>query len=509
MSKPTEIGKRYIPLTENILMEYVYVADRFAQGASQLDEDTLAVNGDGTYGKSDICNYCITRNEIVKEVFFANNASSVSLTNNTLDNTVLPSKKDGTMWVRTKAVDGKYYTSVDGRWSEIISDENDINKQANDPSLPTEYIPYDILRIYFRSNYHSEYDGFIFNLYTKNRSGEYINLLSALHTNYDDYKMLPEPLWFADKLYVNYIEFRVPSTAYMSSDTMSDSKESNGWQNYDRKNPPTNSLPYFLSEHGYYNNPSIGMDLHAVIGHEYKKGFEVLKTKALTSTLFPNTDSYDKLFAKILPDANGGDFYTLYAYYENDPSNPTNNINSLYDYLSRFDSTFTIVHTLSVTEKYIDENVAHTDTHLPMTYIQTWDMLVSARDNNENPIVKYRPILEHSDGFIKATIDYTVRITNNRDNTTIIKTTSTDIINPQRFFANMVGINVGDMTENHIYNRVEVGAKINVSTINRPIGALTQSDTPIIQVNKYVTSSFIDRRNIRVRVSPVTVENIE
>ena len=65
------------------------------------------------------------------------------------------------------------------------------------------------------------------------------------------------------------------------------------------------------------------------------------------------------------------------------------------------------------------------------------------------------------------------------------------------------------MTENHIYNRVEVGAKINVSTINRPIGAVTNSDTPIIQVNKYVTSSFIDRRNIRVRVSPVTVENIE
>ena len=515
MSKPTESGKRYIPLTDNILMEYVYVADRFVAGESQLNEDILTSNGEGTYGDSAICNYCITGNRYTNEKYFVNNAASVPLTNNTLLNTVLPTKKDSTMWVRTQQVNGLYYTSVDERWSDIESGEGDIMKQ---PDIEHEYIPYDILRIYFRSNYHSEYDGFIFNLYTKNHSGEYINLLCAIHTNYDDYKMLAEPLWFADKVYVNYIEFRVPSTAYLSTDKSNTGSMNHNYNNtqYQRRYPFENSLAYHLSEHGYYQNPSIGIDLHAIVGYEEKKGFEVIKTRALTSTLFPNKDSYDNLKACILPDVNGGDFYTLYTYYENDIHHPLYDPNSLYDYLCRFDTTFTLAHTLTVTEKYNvpnegnEPNVTLVDSQIPITYIQTWEMLVNARDNHESPLIKFRPILEHTEGLVKATIDYTVRITNNRDNTTIIKTASANIINPQRFGANMVAIDLSEgMTENHIYNRVEVGAKINVSTINRPIGAVTNSDTPIIQVNKYVTSSFIDRRNIRVRVSPVTVENIE
>lgn len=513
MNKPTELGKRYIPLTENILMEYVYVADRYCQGSMSLQEDTISSDGGGTYGSSAICRYCITGNRHTNETYFINDRASDTLTNNTLANTVLPSKKDSTTWVRTTQVGGRYYTSVDEKWSDIVSGESDIMKTPEVVG-DAEYVPYDIMRIYFRANYHTEYDGFIFNLYTKNADGVYVNLLSALQTNYDNLNLLAEPMWFADKLYTAYIEYRVPSTAYLSSEQTTDSMRSNYGCEYSRRHLLENTLPWFLSDVGYFQNPSIGIDLHAVVGVEEKQGFEILKTQTLVSTLFPNKDSYDKLFANVLTDKNGGDFYTVYAYYENNPNTPVYGINSLYDYLSRFNTTFTLVHTITVTEAYTgggsDENEAVVETQLPVTTIQTWEMLTEARDNLVSPLVKFRPILEHTDTLVRATIDYTLRITNNKDNTTIIKTAQAEILNPRRFGANMVSIDTSDgITQNHIYNRVEAQKGITVNTVNRPIGSLSNGDTPIVQVNKYVTSSFIDRRNIRVRVSPVTVENIE
>lgn len=511
-TKPTELGKRYIPLTENILMEYVYVTDRFSGGQTQISEDVITPNFLNTYGDSSVDTYCIAKSGYTNELYFINGSASELRTRNILANTVLPAKKDSTIWVRTEPVNGYYYSAIDSKWSNIDSGESDIIKIPQNQ----EYIPYDIVRFYFRSGYHSEYDGFIFNIYTKNVSSEYVNLLSAIHTNYDNFKLLTEPMWFADKIYTNYIEYRVPSTAYLTYEGSStDSMLKNNWSSpYDRKHPDNNTLPWFLSENGYYKNPSIGIDLHAIVGNEEKHGFELLKTQTLTSTLFPNKDSYDKLFAYILPAQNGGDYYTMYAYYEEDPNNPTYGQDSLYDYLSRFDSTFTLAHTISVTEKFTDsDNNSVVDYQAPVTYIQTWEMLTEIKDNNQSPLIKFRPILLHTESLIQdcgAEINYTLRITNNRDNTTIIKTAELQILNPRRFGEHMIAMadNI-TFSENHIYNRVENTPGINVSTINRPIGSLNNGDTPIIQVKKYVTSSFIDRRNIRVRVSPVTVQNIE
>ncbi len=536
MTKPTESGTKYLQLTDSILMEYVYVSDRFEDSSSitnNINDDVITCDNDGnymnTYGANDGSNtsnissiqypnkYCITRNTHVNELYFMNDSGSENVTNNTIDNTLLPISKDQTQWVEMKRVSGCYYSKYDIKWSDInyTFGESSIEKRPfND-----EYVPYDIVRFYFQSGYHSEYDGFIFNIYTRNRNNEYVNLLNVICENYTNYKMCSEPLWFADKLYTNYVEYRVPSTAYLSSNMgNSDSMIVNQWcvpdvRDYDRKNPDEDTLPYFLTHGiGFYDSPAIGIDLHAIVGYRMDRGFKILKSTMITSTMFPNKDAYERLSASVRP-ATDGDYYKLYAYYENDPTRPVYDFASLYEYLTHYNNTFSIAHIITVTETYTDDdNDTQTYVQTPITYIQTWDNLTSMYENNQSPEILFRPVLKNTarmlGGSDGARINYVVRISNNKDNTTIIKSASTSIINPRRFGLNMVNAKINTVNDVHVYNRVESGPVLQVNTITRPLGGVSSEQAPV-QVNTYVTSSFIDRRNIKIRVSPVRIEEVE
>jgi hypothetical protein len=335
-------------------------------------------------------------------------------------------------------------------------------------------------------------------------------------------------MWFADKIYTGYLEYRVPSIAYLSSDcidgltmSMSD-RYANGWSDYNRSEPKDapgeQTLPsYITNGKGFYSNPALGIDIHAIVGNTEKHGFNVLKTRTIVSTLFPNKDSYDRLFASIRP-ASDGDYYKIYGYYEENPNSPIYDDMSLYEYLKKFNGNhygFTITHILTVTENFTDNTTskAKTFVHSPITYIQTWDM-IKADDYEENPadynpVIKFRPVLEHADNMTSANINYTLRIISNLDNTSIIKTTSCNIINPRRFGLEMIKAKLNSVNDVHVYNRITQSQSLNVNDVVYPIGApTTTANQSSVVVNKYVTSSFIDRRNIRVSISPVRIDNV-
>lgn len=517
MSKPLQEGRKYLQLTNNILLEYIYIKDRYFTG--DIDNDVIGSGADndndiiewGTYGKSDLNKYLCSTNGYTNEVYFMNDIASHEYTHNSVKNTVFPVKKDSSQWVKTSKVNGHYYSKYDSKWSTISdTDEHNIQVTPNH----TEYIPYDIVRIYFQSGYHTEYDGFIFNVYTKNRENKYTNLLSVLHENYDDVKSVSEPMWFADKIYTTYIEYRIPSTNYLSTSCFRDesvSKDINCWTDdgeYDAKNPPAETLPKFITGVGFYNNPAVGIDVHGIIGYTQKHDYRIYNTRTLVSTLFPNKDSYEKLFANVRNSSNG-DFYEIYGFYESDPQQPVYDTHSLYEYLSRFDSTFTLVHIISVSENWMKDGVLQSTTQAPMTFIQNWEALTEGHTNLVSPVIKFRPVLEHAANMVGsscgATINYTLRIVNNRDNISIIKTSSCSILNPRRFGLNYHSATFNGVNDVRIYNKIEQSPQLNIMEVVTPIGVKNAT----IHVNRYITSSFIDRRNIRVSVVPVKIENIE
>ena len=530
MPNPAESGKKYIQLTDNILLEYVFVSDSYSNGNTidnlLLDSQTNNIYGKSSNNDNDNKNqYIIANSKYTNELYFMNNINTQAYTNNSIYNSILPINKNNTQWVRMLPVDGNYYSNIDNNWCTNSNGDTLFNGEPSlliKPSVTTtnniinEYIPYDILRIYFQSGYHSEYDGFIFNLYTKSNTNTYINLLSAIHENTDDVKMVSEPMWFADKIYTTYIEYRIPSTAYMSSDCLSGDSNSmtlNNWVNYNRLEPTVGSLPYYLTKGvGFYSNPSIGIDIHAIIGYTPKQNFKIYKTSNIVSTIFPNKDTYDKLIASVR-NADDGDYYNMYGFYEDDASNPQYSKSSLYNYLSKFNGTFTLTHIITVSETYTNNGVTTSKVHAPMTNIQTWDAIKSIHDEGGNPFIQFRPVLEHTDTMDQATITYTLRIISNRDNTSIIKSSSCNILNPGRFAKNISVATLNDSNVITVYNRIEQLPTLTVSAVTTPIGAPksinSSSTSNVVQVNRYVTSSFIDRRNIRISVSPVKINNTE
>ena len=523
MAKITENGKKYLQLTDNILAEYTYAADAW-DGNGDIDDLLIGPDGEGVYGRAGAAEpanrdkYVIASSGYNNEIYFMNGVESSGVTCNTLMNTVLPTRKDATRWAETKQNgSGEYYADYDSKWCKNMDTSDAENSLMSNPEN-TEYIPYDMLRLYFQSGYHSEYDGFIINLYTKNRPGDYVNLLSVIYHNTGDLKVMSEPMWFADKIYTSYIEYRVPSTAYLSSDCIGgltpsmSSPTANGWTDFNRANPKDapgeHTLPYYISSgKGFYSNPAIGIDLHAVTGYEDSHGFRVYKTRPLVSTIFPNKDSYDRLFASVRPAADG-DYYNIYGYYENNPSDPVYDDTSLYKYLSRFDGKFSIAHIVTVTETCTDTdtNESYSVAHAPMTYIQTWEMLENAVKDGSSPVIKFRPVLEHTADMTGASISYTMRIMSDRDGTSIIKSGSCDIVNPRRFGPRTVNAVLNSVNSVRVYNRITPSPGINVTETVSPVAA---GKSGAVVVNKYVTSSFIDRRNIRVSVSPVRIDNVE
>lgn len=508
-NKVTADGKKYIQLTEHILLEYTYVVDR-ASTTSELQGDLIACeDGErvGTYGKSDVHRYGIITNSYLGEPYFVNSVLCDAETSNNIGWTVLPINKAATRWVSTSEKhNSAYYSMCDSKWGDLYTDEDDILVTSTAP----EYIVYDIVRVYFQSGYNSEYEGFVFNVFSRNANGFYYNLACKLFRNTDSFRICPTPVWYADKVYTNYVEFRVPSVEQMSRKTAQGVSIQQSWgSGYDPLTPPADTLPYRLTRgQGMYDNPSIGFDLHGVSGTEVQNGFTVYRTTALISTLFPNQDANDSIVSSIWEDEADGDFLKLYVYHERNQSNADREPFSLYDYLSDFGATFTLIHQITVTESYNVQNTVVTESQLPVTYIQTWENLYEMKEANVDPTITYRPILRHADSIVAATVTYTVRISNNRDNTSIIKTSTYDIPNPRRYGKNLISLNMANPTKVHVYNRIEQTKNVVMNTTTNPIGPISDQQS-VIKVNKFVTSSFIDRRNVKVRVSPVKIENVE
>lgn len=500
--------RKYIQLTDHILLEYVYV-NGVSGEYEELNYDyniRQFVGNRGTLSSATNdtihTNYCVVKNGYLNERFLINASSDDWKTNNSFGTTVLPANRQCTKWVGFETVNNNFYSTRDTKWCNYV----DGTPFASDTECTANYtgnekVVYDVARVYFQSGYNPEYDGFVFNFFSKNKNGVYYNLLCKLFKNTDSYLIESEPIWYADKIYTNYIEFRIPSVDCL-------------YNLYNNLNAPSNFESETLNNPMWYNlagnsgiskNSTIGIELYGVIGEETSYGYNVYKTNSIISTIFPNKNAEDGIVTVINQDSEN--YCIEFCSYFGDPSDDDY---SLINYLETFGNTFTFVHQINVTETYQDENnqpVVYE--HNPVTFIQTWDMLMQMKDESRTPFVTYRPILEHDGTDGTASVTYILRITNNRDNTTIIKEISENIINRSMYGKILERLHVNtSVLPIKVYNRIENTNSVVLTGTTNPIGPVINNNTSI-RVNKYVVSSFIDRRNIKVRVSPVKIDNVE
>ena len=504
-------NRKYIQLTDHILLEYVYVKGVSDENNTpydeELDYDYNARQFVGNRGTLKLAttdpshtNYCVVKNGYLNEKYLVNKSADDWKTNNSFGTTVLPVNKQCTKWVGFEKIENNFYSTRDTKWCNYVDGTpfaSDLDCIANYTYDDT--IVYDVARIYFQSGYNPEYDGFVFNFFSKNKSGVYYNLLCKLFKNTDTYLIESEPIWYADKIYTNYIEFRIPSVECLYDIY----NVGNPYTPSDPTNAPLgNPMWYNLAgESGISKNSTIGVEVYGVIGDEKSYGYTVYKTNSIISTIFPNKNAEDGITTVIEQDVEN--YCIEFCSYYGEPSDDDY---SLINYLETFNNTFTFVHQINVTETYLNENdESVVYEYNPVTFIQTWDMLMQMKNESRTPFITYRPILEHDR---TASVTYILRITNNRDNTTIIKEISEYVVNPGVYGKTRKLLNVDtSVLPIKVYNRIENVNSVVLSGNSNPIGPITNNTS--IRVNKYVVSSFIDRRNIKVRVSPVKIENVE
>ena len=372
-------------LTDYCLVEYVFVDPQNPQ---------TPINADFT----------VLTNKYNNEIQFYNDNSNT--TNNIQDYTVVQT-------------DGNTYVYID---EEKVPNYLDYDKNFIKSTPSTDAFGYDIVRFHFVSGFSfNAFEALIFtikNLLNNGNKGIFANILIDATIMQNIINLNPHPLFVGDAFFDRYFEIQIPAIKKMNRD-------------YYTSQTPDQTLAAKLSPGlnetetahegyiGYVTDAPISISLSE--SNTYRPYTPVITTYDtyiinLQKTLsLVQTNDFDGLTAEIHESEEGNYIeYSLLKY----GAFP----NEFISYLNGKEShnNWIIIHQLSVYE------------HVGSTEIKTSDMMYYQGDNFEE-YLKYRPVLEYANDSIAFSIEYLIRLTNQKDGEQIIRRGSATFDNPKAY----------------------------------------------------------------------------
>lgn len=365
---------------------------------------------------------------------------------------------------------------------------NDFDPQlTNTVNLPQVFSPnlnieYDTVRFHFTSGFDfQDYDGLILEVLAPRRDGIPINLSSIAFLKTDSPIFNPDPFLLGSKLYSTYIEWKVPALYYLvNSFTVSN----------------TNLLSYRLTEgQGFLSTPPITVKVSGIYETLNENGYSIFNTQEINSVALANRDIYDLLYAEVI-ESSSGDFFELSGQVEG---------STLSNFIAQLNSeggNYIAIHQIIVSEQ------------IGSIFVQTADQMFTQVVNFDEPI-RFRPIILNSATAVSFAINYTLRLFNRNDNTQIIKKARLVSFDTKKYGRRLMKINLGTVpTVAKVYNKIESNDGNNISIVNGNSLGNSSANTSdrlteqLVVQTRYVTS-FRDRLNINVAISPVNIQNIE
>ena len=365
---------------------------------------------------------------------------------------------------------------------------NDFDPQlTNTANLPQVFSPnlnieYDTVRFHFTSGFDfQDYDGLILEVLAPRRDGIPINLSSIAFLKTDSPIFNPDPFLLGSKLYSTYIEWKVPALYYLvNSFTVSN----------------TNLLSYRLTEgQGFLSTPPITVKVSGIYETLNENGYSIFNTQEINSVALANRDIYDLLYAEVI-ESSSGDFFELSGQVEG---------STLSNFIAQLNSEggdYIAIHQIIISEQ------------IGSTFVQTADQMFTQVVNFDEPI-RFRPIILNSATAVSFAINYTLRLFNRNDNTQIIKKARLVSFDTKKYGRRLMKINLGTVpTVAKVYNKIESNDGNNITIVNGNSLGNSSANTSdrlteqLVVQTRYVTS-FRDRLNINVAISPVNIQNIE
>lgn len=482
----------YYQITDEILIEYVH----YDLGSTTEGDVSLGWNFPNFTGYIlDIDAYITkSRLDMVKDkwndsnyVFLDEYEDDNPITNNHKGNVVFPINASQSLYIEPAFKKEIPYTRMD---SVHFTKPSDMNIDCSLWDENETDVWYDEVIVHFTSSkYMMSYEGLILNCYVRDALNKIVNLSSICLDKKTDLYIESTPLMIGSKLYTKNYKFRIPSVDWMLN------------SKYGKAFTEVITDKNMLS----CNSP-VTFSLVGIIDTFVDNGYVHYDTEEIKSIAMPYKDTHDNLSIEVKK-ASDGDYFTLKPIVDGGSV-------QFSDYLSSLGGNFTVIHDISLVEYYIDDTrknkIASKVTHKEYFVVATeleGDSITNAEMFDEE--ICYRPVLKTRNTYYFIIQD-TLRIYDNGDNTTIVKTGNVKYGDKDDESVGIYGKYIQPITtltsqllRVNVYNKRTDMDLDSVTIKNTNVGKIDA------QNNNYQITSFIDSRNIAISSQNVTVSDVD
>ena len=364
--------------------------------------------------------------------------------------------------------DYEMFNYVNNNVDWLGGNETDLLNSQTNATANINFIKYDSIRLHLRSGFSFAgrgYEGFLFQIAAKRNSGIRNNLTQLVYLNTSNYEYAnPKPFILGETLWSKFIDLKIPTLVEQNSEF--------------------NDL--------FYGDGSLGSsDLDITSNYELSfklietlqtiNGYDYFITAEENKFTVSREDEFQD-FTVVLEDATDGDYFKIYG--EKD-----NSIGSFEAYILN-QITATSDDIVVMFDVDIFEKVGSAE-------IKTFQTSYTQYEDFNTPIV-FRPVIINSNIASSFSIDVTMRIWNQTDNTQIVKRSSLTVNQAAKYGKRLNKLSINSPNQlTEVYNVLPQMAS------NKIIEGIFTDNLP--KSVKYVPT-FIERHNVIASKSTITFE---
>ena len=344
--------------------------------------------------------------------------------------------------------------------------ETDLLNSQTNATANINFIKYDSIRLHLRSGYSFEardYEGFLFQIAAKRTTGIKNNLTQLVYLNTSNYEYAnPKPFILGETLYSKFIDLKIPTLVNQNSEF----------------------------EDLFYGDGTLGSsDLDITSNYEVSfklintletfNGYDYFLTGEENKFTVSREDEFQD-FTVVVEDAADGDYFKIYG--EKD-----NSIGAFEAYILN-QITTTSDDIIVMFDVDIFENVGSSE-------IKTFQTTYTQYEDFNTPIV-FRPVIINSNVASSFSIDVTMKLWNQTDNTQIVKRASLSINQAAKYGKKLNKLKIDSPNQlTEVYNVLPQFAS------NKIISGIITDNLP--KSIKYVPT-FVERHNVIASSSNIT-----
>lgn len=357
------------------------------------------------------------------------------------------------------------YINNSADWPGSNSAQLLANQTANTAQINS--IKYDTVRMHLRSGYSFAargYEGFLFEVTVDREDGVNNYLTQLVYLNQSNYEYSnPRPFVLGETLYSKFIEVKIPTLVQQNQEFL------------DRFYGDNTNFSSNLTATSNY-----GIQFKLIDQLSTEAGFNFIYTGEENKFTISREDEFQD-FTVVIEDANDGDYFEIYGEKDGSASNFEGYIQNR---IRTSSDDINVFYDLELFEQVGTSNIK-TDSS---TFTRSSDF--------DKPIV-YRPVIENANTAVNFSIDITMRIYNQTDNTQIVKRASLTTPQAAKYGKNLQKVTISSNNKlSEIYNILPN------TTPNRIVKDVLTNSLP--RSTKQVIS-LVERHNIVISTAPVQI----